>query len=141
MDYIAVYRREEDPELDGVPVALFRDGALMGDWHRVTNGVFNREPVTGSASVPDTIKNRDVAGQYEATAPVVPKPTETDAYAQAVADAKMRLQQEARNAAAEAEARAQLSGELSEAATPTPQRATAPIAETTEGATRGSTRA
>lgn len=105
MRYIAVYRREEDPELNGVPVAFFRDGTMMGNWPKVTNGVYNRDYLMTEIELPDDTITNLVYGESAA----LPSMTTVDAaYTQLVAEKRAQLTREALAKAAEDQARREL---------------------------------
>lgn len=110
MEYLAVYRREDDPQYDGLPIALFRDGALMGDWHRTSGGVVGRNPVLRAVDLEaDDFYSEEVAAMFER--PKSAADTEMLAYEQLKAEAKARLTREGMAAAAEMAARRELAEE------------------------------
>lgn len=109
MHYIAVYRREDSADMAGMPVALFRDGALMGNWPKVTEGVHNQEYTTADVELPDgAVYNEAVDSAYEESAAPVAGTGADAAYQQLVAERKAELTRQALSRAADEQARREL---------------------------------
>lgn len=111
MEYLAVYRREDDPQYDGLPVALFRDGAIMGNWHRTAAGIVGKDAVMRTVELDErmvgSLEVRELLGH-----PVVAYASGEDvAFEQLKAEAKARLTREAMEKEAEDAARRELANE------------------------------
>lgn len=92
MRYVAIYRRETDPQMSGTPVALFRDPGLMGAWAQTTTGVHDREFVTRDLELPDEVAlELAVVEHYELTAPPTSPAMDAGAFAQLVAEEKAKM--------------------------------------------------
>lgn len=110
MEWQAVYVREENPENDGVPVALFRTPAIMGTWHRTAEGVVGRDMIVRTVELPEDFTwNSDVAEVLGTITATVYGPMPDEAlFEQLKAEARAELVRESFRLQARRDARREL---------------------------------
>lgn len=109
MEWQAVYIRETDPETKGLPVAIFRTGAIMGNWHRVAPIVIGADPVViRTIDLPDRlVGDLGVIDVMDSATPAAVN-NEGSAFERFKAEAKGELMLESIKLAARDEARREL---------------------------------